>query len=247
MPLRKYKPTTPSSRFKSVSTFRETSGLKPAGSLIAPLKKSGGRNSAGRVTVRHRGGGNRRKLRKIDFKRGKINIPARVLGIQYDPSRSARIALLLYSDGEKSYIISPEGLAVGANLLSGPEAEPVIGNCLPLSKIPLGTEVHNVELRPGRGGQIARGAGGCAVLMSREGGYASLKLPSGEVRLVSVACVATVGRVGNADHENESKGKAGAKRWRGIRPTVRGVAMNPVDHPMGGGEGRASGGHPQSP
>ncbi len=247
MPLRKHKPTTPSGRFTSVSTFEEITSKKPLRSLLKPMKKRSGRNSSGRITVRHRGGGNRRKLRLIDFKRKKINIPARVLGIEYDPIRSARIALLLYNDGEKRYIIAPDGLMVGAKVMSGPDAEPVVGNCLPLSKIPLGMDVHNIELQPGRGGQLVRGAGGRAVLMSREGAYANLKLPSGEVRMVHATCFATMGRVGNSDHENESLGKAGSKRWRGIRPTVRGVAMNPVDHPMGGGEGRATGGHPQSP
>ncbi len=247
MPLRKHRPTTPSSRFTSVSTFEEITNSKPLRSLLKPMKSRAGRNSAGRITVRHRGGGNRRKLRVIDFKRKKFNIPAKVLGIEYDPVRSARIALLLYSDGEKRYIIAPDGLAVGAKVMSGPDAESAVGNCLPLSRIPLGTNVHNIELQPGRGGQLVRGAGAVAVLMSREGAHANLKLPSGEIRMINAECFATVGRVGNPDHESESWGKAGSKRWRGIRPTVRGVAMNPVDHPMGGGEGRATGGHPQSP
>lgn len=247
MPLRKYKPTTPGRRFAAVSTFEEITSSSPERSLVKPLKRRAGRNSSGRITIRHRGGGNRRKFRELDFRRDKLGIPARVAAIEYDPSRSARIALLVYSDGEKRYIIAPEGLSVGALIVSGPKAEPAVGNALPLSEIPLGMDVHNIEMEAGRGGQMARGAGSFAVLMSLEGGNASLKLPSGEIRMVRSNCMATIGRVGNADHENLSGGKAGSARWRGIRPTVRGVAMNPIDHPMGGGEGKASGGHPQSP
>lgn len=247
MPLKKYKPTAPSRRFASVSTFEEITRNAPLRSLVKPIKRCSGRNSAGRITVRHRGGGNRRKLRMVDFRRDKHGVPAKVVGIEYDPVRSARIALICYSDGEKRYMLAPEGLVVGAGIISGDQAEPVLGNALPLRNIPLGMDVHNIELQPGGGGRLARGAGGFAVLMSREGGYANLKLPSGEVRKVHVNCMATIGRVGNFDHQNYSKGKAGGSRWRGTRPTVRGVAMNPVDHPMGGGEGRASGGHPQSP
>lgn len=247
MALKKHKPTTPSRRFASVSTFEEITSLSPERSLLRPMKRRSGRNSAGRITVRHRGGGNRRKIRVVDFKRDKLNIPAKVASIEYDPLRSARIALLFYSDGEKRYIIAPEGLVVGSQVTAGSEARPSVGNCLPLSEIPLGMEIHNIELQPGRGGQLVRGAGGSAVLMSREGGYANIKLPSGEVRMVNIKCMATIGRIGNPEHESFIRGKAGSSRWRGIRPTVRGVAMNPVDHPMGGGEGRASGGHPESP
>ena len=248
MALKKYRPTTPSRRFTTVSTFDEVTKSKPERSLVEAKKGSAGRNSAGRVTVRHRGGGHKRRYRLIDFRRDKVGIPAKVAAIEYDPNRGPRIALLHYVDGEKRYILAPEGLEVGARVQSGADAEPTLGNAMVLEKIPLGTVIHNIELEPGRGGQIVRTAGGGGQLMSREGKFAHVKLPSGEVRMINVKCVATVGRVGNADWSAVSDGKAGRKRWRGIRPTVRGVAMNPVDHPMGGGEGRSSGGgHPVSP
>jgi large subunit ribosomal protein L2 len=217
-------------------------------SLTVSRKSQAGRNSAGRITVRHRGGGHRRKLRSIDFKRDKYGIPARVAAIEYDPNRSARIALLQYKDGEKRYILAPVGLTVGSAVMSGPEAEPVVGNALPLAKIPLGLPIHNIELTVGAGAQLVRSAGQTAQLMAREGAFAHVRLPSGEIRMINVDCLATIGQVGNPDHNSVSLGKAGRKRWLGIRPTVRGVAMNPVDHPMGGGEGRTSGGgHPVSP
>jgi len=248
MALRKYKPVTPSRRSATVSTFEEITKSRPEGSLLDSRRQKAGRNSAGRITVRHRGGGHKRRYRIVDFRRPKQGIPAKVAAIEYDPNRSANIALLHYVDGEKCYILAPVGLKVGAQVVAGPEAEPTVGNALPLAKIPLGSFVHNVELVPGRGGQIARSAGGSAHLMSREGRFAHLRLPSGEVRMINVNCVATVGQVGNVDFGSVNDGKAGRKRWRGVRPTVRGVAMNPVDHPMGGGEGRSSGGgHPVSP
>ena len=247
MPIRKYRPTTPTRRFALVSTFDEITRAEPERTLVKSRKRRAGRNSSGRITVRHRGGGNRRKYRVIDFKRDKLNAAGKVVAIEYDPNRSARIALVQYADGEKRYILAPNGLGVGARVVSGPDAEPTVGNVLPLSKIPLGMDIHNIELQPGRGGQLVRGAGVSAVLMSREAAYANVKLPSGEVRMVHVNCMATIGHVGNPDHESYRDGKAGRSRWKGIRPTVRGVAMNPIDHPMGGGEGRASGGHPQSP
>ena len=249
MALKKFKPTTPSRRFMSLSDFDEvTKDNSPEKSLVKPQKRSGGRNNNGRITVRHRGGGHKRRYRQIDFRRNKHDIPAKVASIEYDPNRSARIALLHYADGEKRYIISPVGLAVGASIVSGPDVAAEVGNSLPLSKIPLGTALHNVELRPGNGGKIARSAGQFAQLVSCEGDYANIKMPSSEIRKVRSSCYATVGRVGNTDHENVVSGKAGRKRWLGVRPTVRGVAMNPVDHPMGGGEGRSSGGgHPVSP
>lgn len=232
----------------TVSTFEEITADKPERSLVEPRKQNAGRNSAGRITVRHRGGGHKRKYRVIDFKRDKAGIPATVATIEYDPNRSANIALLNYADGEKRYILSPAGLKVGMKVLSGPDADPTAGNALPLARIPLGTSVHNIELEPGRGGKLVRTAGVGAQLMSREGRYANVKLPSGEIRMISVNCMATVGQVGNKEHSSVNDGKAGRRRWRGIRPTVRGVAMNPVDHPMGGGEGRSSGGgHPVSP
>ncbi len=248
MALKKYRPTTPSRRFATVSTFEEITKDTPERSLVESRKRTAGRNSAGRISVRHRGGGHKRKYRVIDFKRNKAGIPAKVAAIEYDPNRSANIALLHYKDGEKRYILAPLGLQVGSHLVSGPQAEPVPGNALPLDKIPLGLFVHNIELDPGRGGRLVRGAGGSAQLMSKEGKFANVKLPSGEIRMININCMATVGRVGNVDHVSITDGKAGRKRWRGIRPTVRGVAMNPVDHPMGGGEGRTSGGgHPVSP
>lgn len=248
MALKKHKPYTPSRRFMVLSAFDEITKTSPERSLLRPQKSTGGRNSAGRVTTRHKGGGHKRRYRMIDFKRNKFGIPANVAAIEYDPNRSARIALLNYADGEKRYIIAPVGLTVGATLVAGPDAEPTVGNALPLAKIPLGTMVHNIELQAGCGGQIARSAGTSAQLMSREGGFATLKMPSSEIRKIRTNCYATIGRVGNVDHENIVSGKAGRKRWLGVRPTVRGVAMNPVDHPMGGGEGRTSGGgHPTSP
>lgn len=248
MGLKTYKPTTPSRRHMVTSAFDEITKSTPERSLLRPKKSTGGRNSAGRITTRHKGGGHKRRYRVIDFKRNKFGIPAKVAGIEYDPNRSSRIALLHYADGEKRYIIAPAKLEVGTTLMSGPDAEPSLGNALPLAKIPLGTTVHNIELQPGCGGQIARSAGTGAQLMSREGDFANLKMPSGEIRRIRTSCYATIGMVGNSDHENIVSGKAGRKRWLGIRPTVRGVAMNPVDHPMGGGEGRTSGGgHPTSP
>lgn len=248
MGLKTYKPKTPGLRYRSVLTFDEITRDKPEKSLIRPLKKSGGRNNNGHITIRHRGGGHKRAYRIIDFKRNKDDILARVASIEYDPNRSANIALLHYKDGEKRYIIAALGLKVGDQLMSGENAEIRIGNALPLSKIPLGTLVHNVELIAGKRGQLARGAGSYAQLMAKEGNYVQLKLPSGEVRLIRKECRATIGQVGNVDSENVSYGKAGRLRWLGRRPRVRGVAMNPVDHPMGGGEGKASGGrHPCSP
>lgn len=246
MAVRKLKPVTPGQRHKIIGAFDSITTDTPEKSLLKPMKKSGGRNSSGKMTMRHRGGGHKRKYRIIDFKRDKDSVPAKVVSIQYDPNRSARIALLAYADGEKRYILAPNGLAVGQTLLSGSNVAPEIGNALPLAKIPLGTIVHNIELHPGRGGIMARSAGTYAQLTSREGRYAIVKLPSGESRMILVTCRATVGIVGNTDHALERSGKAGRSRWLGRRPRVRGVAMNPVDHPMGGGEGRSSGGHPRS-
>jgi len=248
MALRKYRPRTPSQRFTTVSAFDEITRDKPERRLTEPVKQRAGRGSSGRITVRHRGGGHKRKYRVIDFRRDKVGIPARVASIEYDPNRSANIALLNYADGEKRYILAPVGLKVGQTVMSGPDAEPSAGNALPLSRIPLGTPIHNIELRPGGGGRIARSAGQSAQLMSREQRFANVKMPSGEIRLINVKCMATIGQVGNVEHAGVRLGKAGRKRWKGVRPTVRGVAMNPVDHPMGGGEGRSSGGgHPVSP
>lgn len=248
MPVRKMNPTSAGVRFRTVSTFDEITRSKPEKSLCVPLPRTGGRNHHGRLTAPHRGGGHRRRYRIIDFKRDKDGVPARVAEIEYDPNRSAHIALLVYADGEKRYILAPRDLEPGQTVMSGPQAEARVGNCLPLKLIPEGTLIHNIELRPGKGGQIARSAGAYAQLMAKEGAYANIKLASGEVRLVEVACRATVGSVGNTDHENVSLGKAGRTRWLGRRPRTRAVAMNPVDHPMGGGEGRSSGGrHPCSP
>ncbi len=248
MPLKTHKPTTPSRRHMILSDFSDITKSQPERSLIRSKKRMAGRNSAGRISVRHRGGGHKRKYRIIDFKRDKFGIPAKVASIEYDPNRSSRLALLHYVDGEKRYILAPAKLEVGTTLMSGPDAEPVIGNALPLSKIPVGMAIHNIELVSGRGGQLVRSAGTSAVLMSKTDEYANVKMPSSEIRLIKVNCMATIGRVGNVEHNNIVMGKAGRKRWLGIRPTVRGVAMNPVDHPMGGGEGRTSGGgHPQSP
>jgi large subunit ribosomal protein L2 len=248
MAIKKYRPVTPSLRFRKTPAFDELTSIVPEKSLIQILTKKGGRNNKGRITVRHRGGGHKRYYRVIDFRRNKHDIPARVASIEYDPNRSARIALLHYADGEKRYILAPDGLNVNQYIISGDRAEIRVGNATRLGRIPPGTFVHNVEMCPGKGGQIARSAGALVQLMAREGRYAHLKMPSNEVRLVPVDCLATIGQVGNIDHEKVVLGKAGAGRWRGRRPRVRGVAMNPVDHPMGGGEGRSSGGrHPCTP
>ena len=246
MAVRKLKPTTPGQRNKVIGLFDTITSSTPEKSLLRPLKKTGGRDNTGKMTMRYIGGGNKRKYRVIDFKRNKDGVAATVDSIQYDPNRSARIALLVYEDGEKSYILAPNGLKVGQKIESGAEVAPEIGNTLPLSAIPLGTIIHNIELRPGQGGIMARSAGSFAQLTARDGGYAVIKLPSGETRMVLVTCRATVGAVGNSDHALEKAGKAGHSRWIGRRPRNRGVVMNPVDHPMGGGEGRASGGHPRS-
>ncbi|MDP1994260.1 MAG: 50S ribosomal protein L2 [Ignavibacteria bacterium] len=248
MAIRKLKPNTPGTRFMSISSFDEITRTTPEKSLTAPIKKSGGRNNHGRVTSRHRGGGHKQKYRIIDFKRDKKNIAAKVFSIEYDPNRTSRIALLHYIDGEKRYIIAPDGLKVGDTVMSGSGIEIKVGNALPLKEIPLASFIHNVEMKPGKGGQLGRSAGASIQLMAKEGNVALLKMPSSEVRKVPIECMATYGTVGNADHENISLGKAGRSRWLGIRPHVRGVAMNPVDHPMGGGEGKTSGGgHPVSP
>ena len=246
MAVKKYKPVAPGQRRKIIGTFEEITKATPEKSLLKPQKRSGGRNSQGRMTMRYIGGGHKKRYRVIDFKRDKDNIPAKVASIEYDPNRSSRIALLNYADGEKRYIIAPNGVVAGQELLSGKGIAPEVGNCLPIAEIPLGTVVHNIELRPGQGGVLARSAGSYAQLVSREGKYAILKMPSGETRLILTSCRATVGTVSNSDHGLERSGKAGRSRWLGRRPRVRGVAMNPVDHPMGGGEGRASGGHPRS-
>ncbi|MDD5557554.1 MAG: 50S ribosomal protein L2 [bacterium] len=248
MGLKRYKPTTPSRRWITGSDFSEITRRAPERRLTTALRRKAGRNFTGRITVRRRGGGHRRRYRIVDFRRDKSGIPARVAAIEYDPIRSARIALLHYVDGEKRYILAPAGLSVGDPVVAGDGVEPRVGNCMPLARIPLGTLVHNVELAAGRGGVLVRSAGSAAELMAREGGYAHLRLPSGEVRRVSERCAATIGQIGNPEHEAMSLGKAGRSRWLGRRPRVRGVAMNPVDHPMGGGEGRSSGGrHPCSP
>ena len=248
MGVKKYKPTTPSLRFRIGYTFEEITTDKPEKSLLRPIRKTGGRNNQGRITSRHRGGGHRRHYRVIDFKRNKHGIPAKVASIEYDPNRTARIALLHYVDGEKRYIIAPEGLSVGSMVMSGPDAEIAVGNALPLDKIPLGSTIHNIELKSGRGGQIARSAGSYGQLVAMDGNYVHVKMPSNDVHLIRKECLATIGAVGNSDHSHTRLGKAGRTRWLGIRPRVRGVAMNPVDHPMGGGEGKSTGGrHPVSP
>ena len=248
MAIKKIKPTSPGRRFQRYSAFNEITSTTPEKRLLKIIKKTGGRNVNGRITCRHRGGGHKRQYRIIDFKRDKIGIPARVASIEYDPNRSARIALLHYIDGEKRYILAPQNLSVDDRIMSGPDADIKPGNTLPLSNIPLGTHIHNIEMRTGKGGQIVRSAGTFAQLMAKEDRYALIKLPSGEVRMIFLKCKATIGELGNAEHENISLGKAGRKRWLGRRPRVRGVAMNPVDHPMGGGEGRSSGGrHPCTP
>lgn len=244
MGIKSYKPYTPSRRFATASTFEEITKDKPERGLTQAKKRKAGRDSAGRISIRHRGGGHKRRYRLIDFGRRKTDIPAVVQSIEYDPNRTANIALVAYTDGEKRYILAPEGLTVGMKVIASQEAEPSIGNCLPLERIPLGGVVHNVELAPGRGGKIVRSAGTGAQVMARDAGIVTLKMPSGEQRQFLGTCRATVGQVGNGDHLAVSLGKAGRKRWLGVRPTVRGVAMNPVDHPMGGGEGRTSGGGP---
>lgn len=248
MPVRQYRPTSPGRRGMSVSTFEEITKTKPERSLIVPLKKHSGRNNQGKITTRHRGGGSKRAYRLIDFKRNKLGVPAKVAAIEYDPNRTARIALLHYLDGEKRYILAPVGLKVGDRVVAGPEADIKPGNALPLKNIPTGTTIHNIELERGRGGQMVRGAGAGAQLMAKEGDYAQVRLPSGEQRRVHILCMATIGQVGNTDHENVSLGKAGRSRHMGRRPTVRGSVMNPRDHPHGGGEGRHPiGGQPQTP
>lgn len=246
MALKKYKPTTPGQRYKLISAYDDITKSVPEKSLLAPMKNSGGRNNEGKMTLRYMGGGHKQRYRIIDFKRDKDNIPATVKSIEYDPNRTARIALLFYKDGEKRYIVAPHGLKVGQNIVSGKDATPEVGNALYLSDIPFGTIIHNIELRPGQGAKMARSAGSYAQLLSREGKFAIIKLPSGETRMILQKCKATVGMVSNIDHSLEHSGKAGRSRWMGRRPRTRGVAMNPVDHPMGGGEGRASGGHPRS-
>jgi len=248
MGIKSFRPYTETRRFQTQLTFDEITTSEPHKPLLEPKDRISGRNNLGRLTIWRRGGGHKRHYRVIDFKRDKVGVPARVATVEYDPNRSALISLLHYADGEKRYILYPLGLKVGDHVVSGPEADIVVGNALPLRSIPVGTVVHNIELRPGKGGQLVRGAGGSAQLLSKEGDYAQVRLPSGEVRLVHVACMASIGQVGNLDHENITIGKAGRSRWLGIRPTVRGVAKNPVDHPHGGGEGKTSGGrHPVTP
>lgn len=244
MAIKSYKPYTPSRRHMTVSSFGEVTKTEPEKSLVVSLKKNSGRNNQGKITVRHRGGGSRKKYRIIDFKRNKVGVPAKVVSIEYDPNRSANIALLHYADGEKRYILAPVGLAVGSEVMSGAEAEVKPGNALPMSAIPVGANIHNIEMKPGKGGQLVRAAGNVAQLMAKEGKYATVRLPSGEMRLLPLECKATIGQVGNIDHELVTIGKAGRKRHMGIRPTVRGSVMNPNDHPHGGGEGRAPIGRP---
>src|SRR6185437_6659609 len=246
MAVRKLRPITPGQKHRIAPTFDEITHDVPEKSLLAPIKKSGGRNNQGRMTMRYMGGGHKKQYRLIDFKRDKFDIPATVKTVEYDPNRTARIALLVYADGEKRYIIAPEGIKVGTTVLSGKAVPPEIGNTLPMSEIPLGTIIHNIELKPGKGASLARSAGTYAQLLARDGKFATIKLPSGEMRMALSTCLATVGSVSNGDHMNLSVGKAGRNRWLGIRPRTRGVAMNPVDHPMGGGEGKASGGQPRS-
>jgi large subunit ribosomal protein L2 len=248
MGIRKFKPTTSTLRYRAVSDFAEITKDKPRKELVEPLRKNSGRNNQGRITIRHRGGGHKRRYRLIDFRRDKGGVPGRVESIEYDPNRSARIALVLYADGERRYILAPQGVKVGDPIQDGPESEIREGNSLPIRRIPLGSQIHNIEMRPGKGAQIARSAGTYAQLLAKEGKYAVLRLPSGEIRQVHLECRATVGQVGNIEHENQVGGKAGRSRWLGRRPSVRGVAMNPIDHPHGGGEGRSSGGrHPVTP
>jgi large subunit ribosomal protein L2 len=250
MGIREYKPTSAGRRFMSAATFEELTKKSPERPLVGPVKRTGGRNNAGRITTRHIGGGHKKKYRLIDFRRDKLDVPGKVAGIEYDPNRSANIALIHYADGEKNYILAPAGLHVGDSVVSSTKGDTEIkeGNTLPLRLIPLGTFVHNVEMKPGKGGQMARSAGNYAQIVAKEGAYGHLRTPSGEVKLINLSCTATIGQVGNIDHENVNWGKAGRSRWRGVRPTVRGAAMNPVDHPLGGGEGRTKGGrHPCSP
>ncbi len=247
MPVKTLKPTSAGRRFATVLTFDEITKTRPEKRLVFTKKRSGGRNAQGRITTRHIGGGHKRRIRIVDFRREKFGIPARVAAIEYDPNRSARLALLHYRDGEKRYILAPLGLKVGDTVVSGPGADILPGNALPLRAIPAGTTIHNLELQAGKGGQLCRSAGTGAQLVAKEGEMAHVKLPSGEIRLIHQGCLATIGQVGNLEHENVSVGKAGRSRWLGIRPTVRGVAMNPVDHPMGGGEGRGKGNHPMTP
>lgn len=246
MGVKKLRPMTPGTRNRLAPDFADVTASSPEKSLVVPAKRSGGRNNTGKMTMRYIGGGHKRKIRIVDFKRNKFDVPATVKSVEYDPTRSARVALLYYADGEKRYIIAPEGIQVGQTVISGENVAPEVGNALPLAKIPLGTIIHNVEFQPGKGGAIARSAGAYVQLVAREGKYATVRLASGEQRNILVTCMATVGSVGNAEHMNVKLGKAGRKRWLGRRPRVRGVAMNPVDHPMGGGEGRSSGGHPRS-
>lgn len=248
MAVKKFRPVTPTLRFKTVNSFEDVTRATPEKSLVAPLSKSGGRNNQGRMTMRRRGGGHKRRYRVIDFKRDKSGVPGKVAAIEYDPNRSAFIALIHYADGDKRYILAPDGLTVGAEVMAGPQAPNRVGNSLPLSQMPLGSTVHNVELNPGHGGQMARSAGSVVQLLGRDEERAQLRLPSGEVREVPVECSATIGQVGNSEHSNVVLGKAGRSRWKGRRPKVRGVVMNPVDHPHGGGEGKSSGGrHPVTP
>ena len=246
MATRKYNPVTPGTRFRIVNSFAELTENRPEKSLLAPMKKTGGRNNQGHRAMRYIGGGHKKQYRLIDFKRNKIGVPGIVKTIEYDPNRTCFISLIHYKDGEKRYILAPQGLKVGQTIMAGPDAPPEIGNALPLKDIPLGTIIHNIELHPGQGGEMARSAGSAAQLTNKEDKYAVVKLPSGELRRILSTCMATVGSVSNSDHNTEMAGKAGRNRWKGIRPRNRGVAMNPVDHPMGGGEGKASGGHPRS-
>jgi large subunit ribosomal protein L2 len=249
MPTKKYKPTSPGRRFMSVSAFEEiTRGKKPEKSLMVALPTNAGRNNQGRITVRHQGGGHKKQYRLVDFKRNKLGIPGKVSAVEYDPNRTSRIALINYADGEKRYILAPLALRVGDTIMNGPEAEIKPGNALPIRNIPVGTTIHNIEIKVGRGGQLVRSAGVAAQLLAKEGDYGQVRMPSGEVRLVPVVCFATIGQLGNVDHSNENIGKAGKNRWRGKRPSVRGMTMNPFDHPHGGGEGRSgAGGNPQTP
>lgn len=247
MATRKLKPNTPGTRHRIAPVFDDITTSTPERRLVVAVKNKGGRNNRGRMTVRHQGGGHKRRYRLIDFKRNKFDIPATVKTIEYDPNRTARIALIAYADGEKRYIIAPDKLQVGTTIINSVKAQPEVGNCLPMMNMPLGTVIHNIELRPGKGGQIVRSAGTSAQLVAKTDRYVTVKLPSGETRMILGTCVATVGTVSNIDHMNVTLGKAGRSRWKGVRPSVRGVAMNPVDHPMGGGEGKASGGHPRSP
>lgn len=247
MGIKKFKPTTDSLRWTSISDFEELTKSRPEKSLLAPLRKSGGRNNRGRITSRHRGGGHKRMIRLVDFKRDKVDVPAKVIGIEYDPNRSARLALLQYADGEKRYIIAPVGLGVNDEVLSGKNVEMKAGNTTTLGAIPVGIPIHSVELRKGSGAKVGRSAGNNCIIMAKEGDYAQVKLPSGEIRLIGIDCIATIGQVGNIERNTISIGKAGRNRWKGYRPYSRGVAKNPHDHPMGGGEGKASGGQPRSP